>query len=219
MTGLTNYLADQVLAYTVGKTAMNTLPTAYVALFTAVGTDTGTGFTEVSAGGYSRATTTGASWNAASGTAPATLTNALSLAFGTSTASWGNIIAFGLYDAVSSGNLLAWDFLGNDPWVPFSCTLASPGVLTAIGITANSAPVLANGAIVVLTNEYGGTLPTGLTQYTQYTVAGLSADTFNVGVNTSSTGDGLVRQITVQNIPIGIVPVTFPASSFTLSAA
>jgi len=72
---------------------------------------------------------------------------------------------------------------------------------------------------VVLTNEYGGTLPTGLTQYTQYTVAGLSADTFNVGVNTSSTGDGLVRQITVQNIPIGIGPVTFPASSFTLSAA
>lgn len=215
MTGRTNYAADNDLNYYNGKGQPPALTTIWIALFTVVGTDVGTGFTEVSASGYSRGSTTTASWNSASGTAPATATNATSIAFGTSGASWGNIIAFGAYDAATVGNLLYWDFLGNDPWVPFSCTNASPGVLTAIGITANSAPVLANGAIVVVTNEYGGTLPTGLTQYTQYTVAGLSADTFNVGTNTSSTGSGMVRQITVQNIPSGIGPVTFPASAFT----
>ena len=32
---------------------------------------------------------------------------------------WGTVIAFGLFDASSAGNLLAWDFLGNFNWLPF----------------------------------------------------------------------------------------------------
>ncbi len=206
MTGMTDYSAQDWLDYIVGKTAMPSIPTAYIALFTAVGTDAGSGFTEVSGGSYARVTTAGTDWNASSGTAPSTNSNANAVTFPTSTGSWGNVIAWGIFDASSSGNLLFWDFLGADPWVPFSCTHASPGVLTAIGITANSSPTLANGAIVVVTSEYGGTLPTGLTQYTQYTVANLSADTFDTSTNTSSTGDGMVRQITVQSIPNNVTP-------------
>ena len=216
MTGLSDYSAKHVLDWTVGKTAMPSLPTAYVALFTGVGTDAGSGFTEVTGGSYARAATAGADWNAAAGTAPSTNSNVNAVTFPTSTGSWGTVIAWGIYDAATNGNLLAWDFLGNDPWVPFSCTNASPGVLTAIGITANSNPTLANGATVVVTNEYGGTLPTGLVQYTLYTVAGLSADTFNVGTNTSSTGDGLVRQITQQSIPSGVTPSFAGGSPGTL---
>jgi len=218
MTGMTNYSADAWLAYIVGKTAMPTLPTAYLALFTAVGTDAGTGFTEVSGGAYARAATTGSTWNAASGTAPSTLTNSAAIAFPQATANWGTVIAWGLYDASTAGDLLAWDFLGNDPWFPFSCTLASPGVLTAIGITAGSSPTLVNGAGVVVSSEYGGTLPTGLTQYSIYTVAGLSADTFNVSTNTSTTGSGLVRQITQQSIPTNVT-ASFAGGTITLSAA
>lgn len=206
MTGLSNYTSDHLLEWSVGKTAMPTLPTVYVALFTAVGSDDGTGFTEVSGGSYARVATAGSDWNAASGTAPSSLSNANSITFPLSTASWGNVIAWGLYDASTAGNLLAWDFLGNDPWYPFTCTLASPGKLTAIGITAGSSPALANGAIVVVTAEYGGALPTGLTQYTEYTVANLASDVFDVSVNTSSTGNGMVRQITVQTIPINVTP-------------
>ena len=215
MTGLTAYTAQNVLNYVVGKTAMPTLPTTYLALFTAVGTDDGTGFTEVSGGAYARVATA-SSWGAASGTAPSTITNsAAALTFPTATASWGTVIAWGIYDALTGGNLLAWDYLGNDPWYPFTCTSASPGVITAIGITAGSNPALANGAVVVLNAEYGGTIPTGLTAGTQYTVAGLSADTFNVSTNTSSTGSGMVRQITAQSVPSGIT-VTFNTSSLTL---
>ena len=107
MTGMTNYSADAWLAYIVGKTAMPTLPTAYLALFTAVGTDAGTGFTEVSGGGYARVLTSAATWNAASGTSPSTNSNAASISFPTSTGSWGTVIAWGLYDAPTGGNLLA----------------------------------------------------------------------------------------------------------------
>jgi hypothetical protein len=218
MTGMTDYSADNWLAYIVGKTAIPSLPTAYVALFTAVGTDAGTGFTEVSGGSYARVTTSGATWNAPSGSQPSTLSNAAQIQFVQATANWGTVIAFGLYDASSSGNLLAWDFLGSDPWYPFECTLASPGVLTAFGITAGSSPTLANGASVVVSAEYGGSLPTGFSQYTTGTVASLSADVFNIGVNTSSTGSGLIRQYTQQSIPNG-VQASFGAGTLVISAA
>jgi hypothetical protein len=214
MTGLTEFSAQNVLNYIVGKTAMPTLPTTFLALFTAVGTDAGTGFTEVSAGGYARVATAG-DWAAASGLAPSSITTSGALAFPTATANWGTVIAWGLYDASTGGDLLAWDYLGNDPWFPYTCTAASPGVITAIGITASSTPALADGSIVVLNEEYGGTIPAGLTAGTQETVAELSADTFNVGVNTTSTGSGMVRQIVPQSIPSGVT-ATFSAGSLTL---
>jgi len=50
MTRITAYTAQNVLNYITGRTAMPTLPTVYGALFTVAGTDSGTGFTEVSAG-------------------------------------------------------------------------------------------------------------------------------------------------------------------------
>lgn len=218
MTGMTNYSADGWLEYITGKTSIPAKPTAYVALFTAVGTDAGTGFTEVSGGSYARVATAGADWNSASGTAPSTISNANAVQFPQATADWGTVIAFGIYDASTSGNLLAWDFLGNDPWYPFSATLASPSILTAIGMTAGSSPTLANGAKVVVSAEYGGSLPTGFTQYAVGTVASLSNDTFSIGVNASSTGSGQVRQITQQSIPNG-VQASFAASSLVISAA
>lgn len=206
MTGFSDYVAKHNLDWTVGKTAMPSLPSGFLALFTAVGTDAGSGFTEVSGNGYARASFAGTDWNAASGTAPSSNSNVNAITFPTSTGSWGNVIAWAIYDASSSGNLLYWDFLGNDPWYPCTITLASPGVVTAIGITAGSSPTLANGAIVVFTAEYGGALPAALTQYNQYTVAGLSADTFNVSVNTAGTSACMVRQITVQSIPGSVTP-------------
>lgn len=220
MTGLSTYSADNLLNAITGRAAYTNPAALYLALFTAVGTDAGTGFTEVSGGGYARVSCAGAGvWGAASGTIPATITNSgAAITFPSATASWGNVIAWGLYDASTAGNLLDWDFLGNDPWFPCTITSASPGVVTAIGITAGSSPVLANGASVVFTAEYGGALPAALTQYTAYTVAGLSADTFNVGVNTAGTAACMVRQITSQSIPQNVT-ASFSTSSLTLTAA
>lgn len=155
--------------------------------------------------------------SASSGTEPAVtpsqVANGAAIAFAQSTASWGTAVAFGLYDAVTAGNLIRFDFLGNFKWLPFSCTSASPGVLTA------PAHGFANGDPVVVTSKDGGTLPTtGGSWAGVLTVASSATDTFTAGVNTTGTGSGLVRKITQQVIPINST-YSFAASALVLTAA
>lgn len=220
MTGLSDYAADHTLEWLVGKTAMPSLPTSYVALFTAVGTDAGTGFTEVSGGSYARAATAGSDWNAASGTGPASISNANTITFATSTGSWGTIIAFGLYDALTTGNLLAWDYLGAFAWLPCTVSAASPGVITSKAHGYSAADTF------VFSTEYGGTAPT----FSQSNFTGLltvtapvATDTFTAtngatAVNTSATGDGMVRKVLQQVISSGI-QVQFTAGQLVVTGA
>jgi hypothetical protein len=99
--------------------------------------------------------------SASSGTEPATTpanatnTNA-TISFAQATATWGTVVAWGIYDAATSGNLQCWDYLGNFKCVPFTCTIATPGVMT----TDSATDVPANGSSVVVTGKFGGTLPT-----------------------------------------------------------
>jgi len=216
MTGATYYSYINLLNYLTGFAAMPSTPTPYVALLTAVGSDAGTGFTEVSGNGYTRSNSLGA-WSAASGSGPSTISNSTGINFPTATGAWTGIVAFGIFDALTSGNLLFWDWIGNDPWFPFNCTLASPGVFTAPGITAGSTPTLVNTAKVVFTAQYGGGFPAGITQSTQYTVSGLSSDSFNVSTNTTSVGSGFVRQVTPVTISNGQT-ARFNMSNLTLTA-
>src|SRR6185437_11820329 len=61
-----------------------------------------------------------------SGTAPSTVTNGAAINFPAATSTgWGTSIAFGLFDASTTGNLLLWDFLGNFAWLPFEVPNAS----------------------------------------------------------------------------------------------
>jgi hypothetical protein len=131
MTGFTDRVSQGILNHIVGKSALFGLPTAYVALFTGVGSDAGSGFTEVSGGAYARVATAASDWNSAAGSAPSSINNANTITFPTATASWGNIIAFGLYDAASAGNLQAWDYFGNYLWLPATVSAASAAVITA----------------------------------------------------------------------------------------
>ena len=72
---------------------------------------------------------------------------------------------------------------------------------------------------MVVTSKYGATLPTTAGSFSGIlTTAGLSANTFNVGVNTTSTGGGQVRQVTQQVIPANVT-ASFSAATFTLSVA
>jgi hypothetical protein len=200
MSGLTDYEAQNLLNYVVGKTAMPATPTVSVALFTAVGTDAGTGFTEVTGGSYARVTTAGGTWNAASGSHPSLISNSTAITFPTATASWGTVVAFGLYDAASAGNLLAWDYLGNFQWLQFSGNSASPCVLTA------PAHGYATNDTVVVNTEYGGeNLPATAGSWTGLlTVTLITADTFSAGVNSTGTGGGSVRKVTQQSVPSGV---------------
>jgi hypothetical protein len=218
MTGLTDYSADNVLNYIVGKTAMPSLPTTYLALFTAVGGDSGSGFTEVSGNNYSRVALSG-DWNSATGDAPSTIANGSAITFPTPTGSWGTIIAWGIYDSSNGGNLLAWDYLGAYAWLPVYITAASPAAFDAKGNGYSA------GDAVVYTTEYGGAAPS----FSQSNLSGLlaavspSGDTFTitnggVAVNTSSTGSGMVRKVAMQSVAANVV-ISFASSALTLSLA
>jgi hypothetical protein len=112
------------------------------------------------------------------------------------------VTAFGLYDASSAGNLLAWDYLGNYPWQPATMSSASPGVVTC------HAHGFSTSTVVVVTIKFGGTLPTLSAGSFSPTllVASPTTDTFTLttsgatALNTSSTGDFQVRQILSQAI-------------------
>lgn len=103
MASFTDYTENKVLDHVVGKTAF-TMPTAYVALFTAAPSDAGGG-TEVTGGAYARVATTGATWAAA---AAGATENAAAINFPTPTASWGTVTHFALMDAATVGNMLGW---------------------------------------------------------------------------------------------------------------
>lgn len=71
-------------------------------------------------------------------------------------------------------------------------TLASPGVFTSPGQAPSNSTKIRTWAVNSVasggTNGFNNGYPTGLTQDASVTTAGLSGDTFNVGVNTSSSG-------------------------------
>lgn len=150
---------------------------------------------------------------------PANTVNGAIIQFPAATASWGTVVAFGLYDASTSGNLLQFDYLGAYAWLPATMSAASPGVITAKAHGYSAADS------VVVTTKYGGTLPS----FSQSNLTGILAvvspttDTFTVtnastAVNTSSTGDFQVRKLTQQSVPSGVT-ASFAASTVTLTAA
>ena len=103
MAGLTNYAEDLVLDW-LFTTASATRPTSwYVALYTVAPGEAGGG-TEVSGGSYARVSAT----FTVSGTAPTTASNSSAVEFAEASGSWGTIVAAGIFDASTSGNLIAF---------------------------------------------------------------------------------------------------------------
>jgi len=299
MTGMTDYSAKNWLNYITGVVPTPTMPAGFLALFTAVGTDAGTGFTEVSGGAYARVQcagsvaataafttaspnitmTTNPGWvvagmnvydttngqqigtvstyvgtalvltanaahassgttdslafsfaTAATGSGPSTTQNNAVVTFPQATANWGTVIAFGVYDAATSGNLLFWDFLGNFQWFPYSVSAVGTGngaVFTSHGQSFNNADP------IVATIEYGGSFPTvtqgTLTGYQINFAAVVTTDTLTLSgvatgqssanaVWTSTTGDLMLRKITQQSIPINVT-AAFQSAALSLTAA
>ena len=103
MAGFSDYLEDKVLDHVFGGTAYTAPTTLYVALYTVAPTDTGGG-TEVSGGAYARQTAA----FTVSGTSPTTASNSAAVEYPTATANYGTVVAVGIFDALSGGNLLAY---------------------------------------------------------------------------------------------------------------
>lgn len=203
---------DTTAAKQIGTVSTYVSGTGVITL-TAAASNTGSGSTDsllVSAWPQSSASS-----GAEPATAPAQALNGAIITFAQSTAGWGTAVAFGIYDAVTSGNLISFDFLGSNKWVPFTGSSASPCVLTCD--TTADAP--ANGSSIVVTQKFGGTLPvTGGSWAGLLTTAGLSGATFTAGVNTTGIGGGQFRQVASQVIPINNT-VSFAASTLTLTLA
>jgi len=101
-----DYLEDELLDHVLGGADYTRPATVYIALFTVAPTDAGGG-TECTGGSYARkdVTNNATNWPAASGGAKA---NGTEIVFVEATASWGTVVAFGIFDAVTAGNLLYW---------------------------------------------------------------------------------------------------------------
>lgn len=108
MSNASDYLEGQIRAH-IFRTASFTKPTVLgIALFTVTPADAGGG-TEVSGGSYARVNVPplDANWTAASATDGLT-DNAAAITFPAPTGNWGVVVAFGIFDATSGGNLLVW---------------------------------------------------------------------------------------------------------------
>lgn len=97
-----NFLELELLDH-IGGNGSYTAPNPYLALYTSAPSDTGGG-TEVSGGSYARVDSNAKFGAAASGS----MSNDAEIAFPTASASWGTVVAFGIFDAASAGNLLVW---------------------------------------------------------------------------------------------------------------
>lgn len=106
MSLLTNTTLPRVLDYLFGNASPASVGTLYFALFTALPSASGGG-TEVTSGSYARVSVTNNNTNF-----PATSSNikanGTAITWPTSTAAWGTVVGWGVYDASTAGNLLAY---------------------------------------------------------------------------------------------------------------
>lgn len=100
MSSFSDYLENKVLDHVFGGSAYTAPATLYLALYTVAPTDAGGG-TEVSGGSYARQTCAfTVSGNLAS--------NTTAVEWPVATGTWGTVVAVGVFDAATSGNLLAY---------------------------------------------------------------------------------------------------------------
>jgi len=104
MAEFSDYLENWIIDHILRAVAFTPPATIYLALYTVAPTDAGGG-TEVSGGAYARQsfTLTAASAGASS--------NSADITFPQATADWGTVVAVGILDALTAGNLLMWSLL------------------------------------------------------------------------------------------------------------
>lgn len=123
---LTNYADQKLVQLLFGDTAYTIPTTLYVGLSTTTPTQAGTNFTEPSGGAYARVAVTNNTTNWVAATSqPATgyeQANGTTITFPTATASWGTVTYFGIFDASTSGNLIAFGALTTSQTIASSDT-------------------------------------------------------------------------------------------------
>ena len=95
-----------MLDWLLGNTAYTVPGTLYVGLFTSAPTPSTSG-TEVAGGSYARVAVTNNTTNFPNASNK-TKSNGTAITFAQATALWGTVVAVGIFDAVSGGNLLLY---------------------------------------------------------------------------------------------------------------
>jgi hypothetical protein len=205
---------------TIAQNAASPATSLYISLHNASPGDAGSQTTnETAYTNYARVAVTRGAGFTVSGATPTNVQNSGVISFPTCGATGDTITHFGIgLSASGSGTLLAYGTVGAGPGYGFSCTLASPGVLTVPG----SSMSVNQRASVYPVGPFSA-LPGGLGEGTVYyvgTVSGiaitLSATASNGSpVNTSSVGSGVIilqSPLIVSNL----VTPTFAANSMNV---
>lgn len=124
---VTYFSSNKVLDFNFGGVSYTPPAILYFSLSTTSPDISGGSFTEPSGGAYARVALANnkTNWTTA---ASGVLTNATAVTFVESTASWGTIIAVGMFNALTGGNLLWYDSLS-----PSRTVASATTVLFAIG--------------------------------------------------------------------------------------
>ena len=118
----TYLIENKNLDYLFGNVSFSNLSTMYIGLSTSVVNQDGTGATEPSGGGYLRVSVTNnkTSFSTAS---LGSLSNAISISFPESSASWGTITYVVIYDQSTGGNVYYFEALPTPKVVAQNTTL------------------------------------------------------------------------------------------------
>lgn len=143
MAAMSNYLENKIIDDLFRGQAFSAPATLYVGLFTVAPSDTGGG-TEVTGGSYARASiaaslanfagTQGAGTTVASSGTGGTTSNNTAITFATPSATWGTVVAFGIFDAASGGNLLFYGTLTINKTINQNDTVTFPAASLSIQI-------------------------------------------------------------------------------------
>lgn len=106
--GLSEFAAKKLLDHAMGKASW-TMPTnVYVALYDGDPLGAGSELSDPPATDYVRVETAGTDWASAGFVSPrASISNAAELDFGTSGSAWGTVDHMAIFDAGTSGNMIA----------------------------------------------------------------------------------------------------------------
>lgn len=132
MGSLTNYAELEMLDHVFGNGVYTPAATVYLGLLTSDGGETGSVAGEPSGNGYARTAITFAAATSRS------ITQSAQVTFPQCTDTWGTLTHWGIFDAATSGNMIAYGALN-----------------TAIPTVSGNVPFIANSAIVVSANAGG----------------------------------------------------------------
>jgi hypothetical protein len=107
MAGWTNTEEQDILEYWFSGTALPNTPT-HIGLFTTNPADDATGGVEATGGSYARVAfaRNGTNWGSSTAGAPSTIQSLVDLTFVEATGSWGTIVGWGYFTAITAGTLL-----------------------------------------------------------------------------------------------------------------